>query len=132
MRRLYNTMVFKRRFFLFTLLPTSLICQQVCNNDGDDQTCTDIQTLQLPDDFIDPCQDINPSCPIWATQGECQANPNYMFANCALSCGSCEPLVKTISDDTDKDNIKSACVDMEKRCPKWSEVGECSQNPLCK
>lgn len=121
---------------MFTLLPTSLICEQVCTNNVDDQTCTDTQTLQLPDDFIDPCVDMNPSCPIWATQGECQANPNYMFANCALSCGSCEPLMKTIPDDTDKDNViaiaKSACVDIDERCPKWSEVGECSHNPLCK
>ena len=131
-------MIFKRRFFLFTLLPTSLICEQVCTDNGDDQTCTESTQLQLPDDFIDPCVDMNPSCPIWATQGECQANPNYMFANCARSCGSCEPLVKIISndDDTDKDNAiaiaKSACVDIDERCPKWSEVGECSHNPLCK
>ena len=80
---------------------------------------------------------MNPSCPIWATQGECQANPNYMFANCARSCGSCKPIVKIISeDDTDKDNAiaiaKSACVDIDERCPKWSEAGECSHNPLCK
>merc|ERR1719343_644973 len=36
-----------------------------------------------------PCTDENQMCPDWAAIGECEANPDYMEANCALSCGVC-------------------------------------------
>jgi hypothetical protein len=35
-----------------------------------------------------PCKDKNPKCPEWAKQGQCEANPGYMSADCAASCPS--------------------------------------------
>lgn len=35
------------------------------------------------------CEDSNGRCPAWADSGECTRNPNYMLANCQLSCGVC-------------------------------------------
>lgn len=34
------------------------------------------------------CEDKNPKCREWAKQGQCQANPGYMSADCAASCPS--------------------------------------------
>jgi protein lin-28 len=36
-----------------------------------------------------PCKDDNVQCPQWAKQGECARSPNFMMANCQLSCGAC-------------------------------------------
>jgi Cys-rich protein (TIGR01571 family) len=36
-----------------------------------------------------PCKDNNDQCPQWAEAGECGRNPNFMMANCQLSCGAC-------------------------------------------
>ena len=76
-----NTMPFIMRLLLFicVLLPNLVIClEEQC--DADDDTCSSTGSpppLKLPDDFIDPCEDNNPSCSIWATEGECQNNPNF-------------------------------------------------------
>ncbi|XP_066288084.1 prolyl 4-hydroxylase subunit alpha-3-like [Branchiostoma lanceolatum] len=36
------------------------------------------------------CEDKNPSCPQWASMGECDANREFMLVSCRLSCGVCE------------------------------------------
>ncbi|KAL9179342.1 hypothetical protein ACHAXT_008632 [Thalassiosira profunda] len=39
------------------------------------------------------CEDNEPDCGLWAREGECRANPDYMLVNCPISCGSCpDPL----------------------------------------
>uniref|UniRef100_A0A7N0U9K8 procollagen-proline 4-dioxygenase n=1 Tax=Kalanchoe fedtschenkoi TaxID=63787 RepID=A0A7N0U9K8_KALFE len=44
---------------------------------------------------IDVCADANDNCPVWARQGECDKNPNYMVGvnktggHCMKSCGLC-------------------------------------------
>lgn len=35
-----------------------------------------------------PCVDKNPKCATWAKEGQCEANPGYMSAECAASCPS--------------------------------------------
>ncbi|CAL4126408.1 unnamed protein product, partial [Meganyctiphanes norvegica] len=35
------------------------------------------------------CQDNDPSCPLWGSQGECYSNPDYMVPNCAYTCNTC-------------------------------------------
>jgi len=42
-------------------------------------------------DVSNPCTDLNESCPDWAWSGECEANPDFMEENCALSCELCTP-----------------------------------------
>lgn len=43
-----------------------------------------------PPSFSRPCVDRNAACTAWANEGECDANPNYMRAECARSCYVCE------------------------------------------
>lgn len=35
------------------------------------------------------CVDKNESCNYWASNGECQNNPDYMLVNCKKSCKNC-------------------------------------------
>ena len=48
----------------------------------------------MVDPFYEPvrtlCRNRDPSCALWATMGECQANPGYMNVSCAPVCHSCE------------------------------------------
>lgn len=144
---------------LLSTLPHLLLSQhqqqqQQCDiSDSDDQTCTppppsqeqqssnnDDHThtpLKLPSDFIDPCQDLQPDCPLWATQGECNNNPNYMLGSCARSCGTCTALKRNrVGDEGDGGervhNKDVACTDVHEQCGQWAKEGECLINPLCK
>ena len=38
------------------------------------------------------CADSNSDCENWASDGECDNNPDYMLSNCMGSCGTCPPL----------------------------------------
>jgi len=62
------------------------------------------------------CKDNKDNCPIWADEGECQANPAFMRAECRLSCNLCTP-------------GEIACVDKSDNCLDWSLRGECEENP---
>ncbi|HTR50969.1 MAG TPA: C1 family peptidase [Kofleriaceae bacterium] len=35
--------------------------------------------------------DANASCPLWAFEAQCQANPSYMLSSCSLSCANPSP-----------------------------------------
>lgn len=37
----------------------------------------------------DECVDQDQRCAFWASQGECDANPNYMLRSCQKSCEVC-------------------------------------------
>ena len=141
---------------LLTCPPITVQQANQCNDatdDDDDQTCINNaqdqdamvapKPKQLPDDFIDPCQDTNEDCPQWAVQGECKNNPNYMLSGCPMSCGTCGRLMDAIADtDADggyKDSQQQlraisnmACRDLHDNCVKWANMGECSINYSCK
>ncbi|VDP56888.1 unnamed protein product [Heligmosomoides polygyrus] len=36
------------------------------------------------------CEDADPKCPDWASEGECASNAVWMMANCRKSCHSCQ------------------------------------------
>ncbi|KHJ92740.1 shTK domain protein [Oesophagostomum dentatum] len=36
------------------------------------------------------CEDADPKCPEWASEGECTSNAVWMMANCRRSCHSCQ------------------------------------------
>jgi prolyl 4-hydroxylase len=40
----------------------------------------------------DECQNRHERCTLWATKGECEANPRFMKVQCAPACRSCEML----------------------------------------
>jgi len=60
-------------------------------------------------------------CAMWAAQGECGTNPDYMLDHCAKSCDNCPP--STGNDPP--------CVDRDKSgaCAHWASAGECEKNP---
>ena len=39
---------------------------------------------------LSACSDANEDCPGWADIGECKKNPDFMHAQCRLSCKVCE------------------------------------------
>ena len=66
------------------------------------------------------CFDKDPNCPEWAAAGECVANPEYMLAECAPSCGApCPP--ERAPDCVDRDKTGA--------CAGWAASGECEANP---
>lgn len=63
----------------------------------------------------EPCADGNPEdCLVWAQQGECDRNPEYMHQECRQSCGQC---------------TSGGCQDLDRDCETWAEDGECTANP---
>ena len=130
---------FMRLFVVLLTLPYLSLCQQQQScNESEDQICTTTSTpiatphRQLPDDFIDPCQDSQASCSQWANEGECLNNPNFMLAQCPRSCGTCVPLHDGEEEESENAVASSVCVDDEEKCSTWADMGECAINPLCK
>ena len=74
------------------------------------------------------CEDSHPSCDGWSklTPSECTANPEYMIANCAKSCGACSPAPAPVA-------VPPAilCEDSHPSCDGWSKLtpSECIANP---
>lgn len=134
---------------LMAFLPSACPQQQCDASNNEDGTCTNPQDLsvndgllntqpirQLPDDFVDPCQNNNENCPQWAAEGECKNNPNFMLADCARSCGSCQKMVLGDGDEdadmesSDPDGL--SCRDEHgPECGTWANQGECLINPNC-
>ena len=71
------------------------------------------------------CVDENARCGEWAADDECSSNPDYMQANCKLSCDACE----SEGDDQITPTPPSSCVDENDRCAEWAAGGDCSSNP---
>ena len=106
------------------------------------ESCTECHSKEdsknvLPPHTLDGslCVDKHRKCTRWASQGECQDNPEYMLSHCPNACQTCfaEETNKrqmTNNDPTvDRDQQDSACQDHNKRCPLWAELGECIANP---
>merc|ERR1719491_2674454 len=51
------------------------------------------------------CSDDHIKCPVWASTGECDNNPNYMRTSCRKSCNNC-PAIKTEDDENDTTNAE--------------------------
>mmetsp|Transcript_15600 Transcript_15600/g.26594 ORF Transcript_15600/g.26594 Transcript_15600/m.26594 type:complete len:471 (+) Transcript_15600:99-1511(+) len=68
---------------------------------ANDESCAaDNGHIEVEEELTE-CKDTNEECEHWASLGECDANPNYMQANCALSCNSC-PKQRVISAEERK------------------------------
>lgn len=69
-----------------------LVTKYLGYNTGEVENQTKIQNqnqyiLSLPQS--DDCNDDYADCPSWASNGECDINPEYMLYNCKKSCKSC-------------------------------------------
>ena len=59
------------------------------------------------------CNDQNPSCHLWAKDGECSGkNAESLATMCAHSCGTCDLI----------------CKDTETACGDWAKKGECEKS----
>ncbi|KAK6995144.1 tyrosinase-like protein tyr-3 [Biomphalaria glabrata] len=61
------------------------------------------------------CDDDQGGCAAWASNGQCQSNPNYMLKYCRKSCKVCVS--------------KTSCEDSNPGCADWAKRGECKYNP---
>ncbi|KAK0064274.1 tyrosinase-like protein tyr-3 [Biomphalaria pfeifferi] len=61
------------------------------------------------------CDDDQGGCATWASNGQCQSNPNYMLKYCRKSCKVCVS--------------KTSCEDSNPGCADWAKRGECKYNP---
>merc|ERR1712072_1102893 len=67
--------------------------------------------------------DSNISCPMWAADGQCTSNPDYMLTSCALSCSSATVAPTTpakVVNTCDQRNVvygtmKNNCCDCERQ-----------------
>lgn len=62
------------------------------------------------------CDDEVGSCALWASNGQCEANPQYMKVHCLKSCKMCE-------------SEESECEDLHSSCAEWASYGQCQGNP---
>lgn len=64
-------------------------------NNGDDSNEPDPEQIKKENEYImnlpqsEDCADNYEGCPVWAENGECVINPEYMLYNCAKSCKAC-------------------------------------------
>jgi len=90
----------------------------------DDPLCTDKNDGCL--DFLESGECSLTKCVAWASNNECNLNPDYMGANCKKSCGVCDgtavPFTPTESPG------QEACSDGDNRCGEWALMGECGAN----
>ena len=54
--------------------------------------------------FFQDCEDNHVSCEAWASQGECEKNPDYMLANCKKSCDVSQDINKSDTVDCTSKN----------------------------
>ena len=105
------------------------------------------------------CEDANDDCEFWASDGECEGNPDYMLENCAMACDACverassAPTRKSTERPTKKPtespregpttkptmlrgqseraaaDPNTPCEDANDDCESWASNGECEENP---
>jgi len=75
------------------------------------------------------CTDSNSNCANWASQGECDKNPDYMLDNCCQSCKTGTATTTTAPPTTTTPTPTGGCSDANDNCKYWAENGECKKNP---
>lgn len=68
------------------------------------------------------CRDLNAQCAEWRRSGQCDANPNFMLANCRKSCGACSEQAQV------DDSMPCTNTSPDHDCEYWSTMGECERN----
>ena len=67
----------------------------------------------------DNCIDTSSRCEMWASNGECESNPEFMSIGC---CSSCDPGSPNRAHAT-------RCQDNDSFCAEWADLGECISRP---
>uniref|UniRef100_A0A914L5V6 ShKT domain-containing protein n=1 Tax=Meloidogyne incognita TaxID=6306 RepID=A0A914L5V6_MELIC len=64
------------------------------------------------------CYNENICCSLWALNGECSKNRDWMACNCRVSCRICSLDIYEIG----------TCYDYHNQCREWASKGECKKN----
>mmetsp|Transcript_12114 Transcript_12114/g.28737 ORF Transcript_12114/g.28737 Transcript_12114/m.28737 type:complete len:1065 (-) Transcript_12114:262-3456(-) len=80
-----------------------------CGCEDKNDECSEI-SLESSDCLVTKCD-------LWASQGECNTNMNYMDIFCRKTCDRCG------------DKATDSCKDGDDRCVGWANDGECTTNP---
>eukprot|EP00565_Helicotheca_tamesis_P000658 CAMPEP_0185731206 /NCGR_PEP_ID=MMETSP1171-20130828/12200_1 /TAXON_ID=374046 /ORGANISM="Helicotheca tamensis, Strain CCMP826" /LENGTH=223 /DNA_ID=CAMNT_0028400419 /DNA_START=177 /DNA_END=848 /DNA_ORIENTATION=+ len=104
------------------------------------------------------CADLTKECPLWAQNGQCRENAQFMFSLCRRACGACIPGIDSgehqevkgessskigemlyrsllylrdeVLDHPQYDaSVKEKCKNDHALCTFWSSAGECTNNP---
>jgi hypothetical protein len=86
--------------------------------DGNTTDCTDENDACM--EYTDSGECSRTKCAFWASENECETNPNYMSLNCQKSCGIC--------GDGNSTTIEELCSDLNDRCDEWALQNECVNN----
>ena len=76
---------------------------------------SDVQRMQDEENVMggtSDCRDLHPDCESWAAQSQCEANANFMRANCPMSCRV------------------DGCWDKHVGCKFWADGNQCETNFL--
>ena len=102
------------------------------------EVCTEAAAAGAETSPGEPCTDLDEECNVWAKEGECSANPEYMELQCRMSCGLCggqegpkadAPSNKGASEASRDSEAGEPCEDLDEECAVWQHEGECSANP---
>ncbi|ETO25077.1 hypothetical protein RFI_12067 [Reticulomyxa filosa] len=135
---LFFLKVFKKMTFgrFFYIIITLLFCVwSVCvtsNSENVVETKKDGETCDVKDDSTNPtvtttteqkdkCRNLHKDCAFWASEGECDNNPDYMKYRCAKACNTCEL-------QTDEIRFESCDDDLVDDCPLLASKGDCDKN----
>lgn len=86
------------------------------------QTTESMHKLMLLLGLKEGCRDVNPACPTWATQGECERNVVYMESSCRKSCELC------LENETVTEDVRCRDISPAHDCQYWSTMGACDHN----
>ena len=81
----------------------------------------------------DNCSDIEMDCQAWASAGECEKNPKYLYVHCKKSCNQCTSSLAPDHPDSEGEKRTSGgleCQDQDPSCGGWAAAGECKKNPV--
>ena len=63
-------------------------------------------TAYVDADLRDPCRDYNVNCEFWASEVECNKNPQYVKIHCLASCGVCTIFEEEENETIDPNSIQ--------------------------
>jgi len=117
-------------FLLLFALASSYGAPSSTCSAGDGTCSNDADVTEKTEEL---CKDLHPKCEIWASQGECNANPNYMEQNCPVSCKSCPVVAKRSklsevekSEENGEEGGKDGkCEDKNPSCLEFASQGKC-------
>uniref|UniRef100_A0A915AK97 ShKT domain-containing protein n=1 Tax=Parascaris univalens TaxID=6257 RepID=A0A915AK97_PARUN len=64
------------------------------------------------------CMDLDDNCEVWAQNGGCDSNRNFMVRRCPRTCNACQESTSIV-------NQASGCMDSYRECATWAQRNRC-------